>query len=163
GPAGRAGGDEGAQSEPQPDCSHSPAAAATASETTTPTAADKAAAATSESAAAAATPAAAATTTPAAARELNPTTTDAFPIEQMECGETDVGHFLFAKNDALIGRVIVGSWNIRSGHGGRGCATEQRKTQSGGSQRLHGSGLRCAFGLRSLLDPWHGRHPPTHT
>jgi hypothetical protein len=26
-----------------------------------------------------------------------------FPIEEMERGETDVGHFLLAKNEALVG------------------------------------------------------------
>ena len=31
-----------------------------------------------------------------------------FLIEEMERGETDVGHFLFAKNEALIGRGFVG-------------------------------------------------------
>jgi hypothetical protein len=36
----------------------------------------------------------------------------------MERGETDVGHFLFAKNEALIGRDIVRLRDISSGHGG---------------------------------------------
>jgi hypothetical protein len=76
----------------------------------------------------------------------------------MERGETDVGHFLFAKNEALIGPVIVGLRDIGSGHRGRGCIiTHQRKTQPGGTQRLRGGGFGCAFLLRSLLDPWHGR------
>jgi hypothetical protein len=75
----------------------------------------------------------------------------------MERGETDVDHFLFAKNEALIGRVIVGLRDTGSGHRGRGCSTHQRKTQSGGTQHLHGGGFGRAFLLRSLLDPWHGR------
>jgi hypothetical protein len=79
-----------------------------------------------------------------------------FPIEEMERGETDVDHFLFAKNEALIGRVIVGLRDTGSGHGRPGCSTHQRKTQSGGTQSLHG-GFGRAFLLRSLLDPWHGR------
>jgi hypothetical protein len=79
-----------------------------------------------------------------------------FPIEEMERGETDVDHFLFAKNEALIGRVIVGLRDTGSGYRGRGCCTHQRKTQSGGTQRLHG-GFGRAFLFRSLLDPWHGR------
>jgi hypothetical protein len=75
----------------------------------------------------------------------------------VERGETDVGHFLFAKNEALIGRGIVGLRDTGSGHRGCGCTTHQRKTQSGGTQHLHGGGLGCALLLRSLLDPWHGR------
>jgi hypothetical protein len=75
----------------------------------------------------------------------------------MERGETDVGHFLFVKNEALIGRGIVSLRDTGSGHRGCGCTTHQRKTQSGGTQHLHGGGFGCAFLLRSLLDPWHGR------
>jgi hypothetical protein len=81
----------------------------------------------------------------------------AFPIEKMERGETDVGHFFFAKNEALIGRGIVKWRDTGSGHCGCGCTTHQRKAQSGGTQRRHGGGLGCAFPLRSLLDPCHGR------
>jgi hypothetical protein len=78
----------------------------------------------------------------------------------MERGETDVGHFLFAKNEAMIGRGIVRLWDISSGHRGCRCATHQRKTQSGGAQHRHGGGFGCAFLLRSLVDPWHGRILP---
>ena len=77
-------------------------------------------------------------------------------IEQMESGETDVGHFLFAEDEALIGRGIVGLRDISSGHRRSGCATHQRKTQSGGSQRCQKGRFGRAFLLRSLLDPWHG-------
>jgi hypothetical protein len=70
----------------------------------------------------------------------------------MERGETDVDHFLFAKNEALIGRGIVGLRDTGSGHRGCGCTTHQRKAQSGGTQHLHGGGFGCAFLLRSLLD-----------
>jgi hypothetical protein len=73
----------------------------------------------------------------------------------MERGETDVGHLLFAKNEALIGRGILR--DISSWYRGCRCATHQRKTQSRGTQHLHGGGFGCAFLLRSLLDPWHGR------
>jgi hypothetical protein len=83
--------------------------------------------------------------------------TKVFPIEEMERGEADVGHFLFAKNEALIGRGVVGLRNISSGHRGCGCATHQRKTQSGGTQRHHGGSFGCALLLRSLLHSWHGR------
>jgi hypothetical protein len=80
-----------------------------------------------------------------------------FPIEDIERGETDVGHFLFVENEALIGRGIVRLRDTGSGHRGCGCTTYQRKTQSGGTQHLHGGGFGCAFLLRSFLDPWHGR------
>src|SRR5215831_349580 len=75
----------------------------------------------------------------------------------MERGKTDVLHFLFAKNEALIGRGIVRLRDITSGHRGSRCTTEQRKTQSGRTQHCHGGGLGCAFLPRSLLDPSHGR------
>ena len=75
----------------------------------------------------------------------------------MERGETDVLHFLFAKDEALIGRGIIRLRDISSGHRGSRCATEQRKTQSGRAQHRHGGGLGRAFLPRSLLDPWHGR------
>ena len=78
-------------------------------------------------------------------------------IEQMERRKTDVGHLLLAKNEAIPGPVVVRLRDISSGHRGRGCATDQRKTKSGGTQHLHGGGFGCAFLLRSLLDPWHGR------
>jgi len=71
----------------------------------------------------------------------------------MERGETDVGHFLFAKNEALIGRGVVGLRDVSSRHRGRGCVTDQRKTQPGGAQHLRGNGFAFAFLLRSLLDP----------
>jgi hypothetical protein len=75
----------------------------------------------------------------------------------MEGGKTDVLHFLFAKNEALIGRGIVRLRDISSGHRGSRCTTEQRKTQSGRTQHRHRGGLGCAFLPRSLLDPSHGR------
>jgi hypothetical protein len=81
--------------------------------------------------------------------------TKVFPIEEMERGEADVGHFLFAKNEALIGRGVVRLRDISSGHRGCGCATHQ--TQSGGTQCHHGGGFGCALLLRSLLHSWHGR------
>jgi hypothetical protein len=80
-----------------------------------------------------------------------------FPIEEMERGESDVLHFLFAKNEALIWRGIVRLRDIGSGHRGSRCATEQRKTQSDRTQPRHGGGLGRAFLPRSLLDPSHGR------
>src|SRR6516225_2369535 len=74
----------------------------------------------------------------------------------MERGETDVLHFLFAKNEALIGRGIVRLRDISSVHRRSRCTTEERNTQSGRTQRCQGGGLGCAFLPRSLLDPSHG-------
>jgi hypothetical protein len=108
-------------------------------------------------AAAATTAMAATATTASAARHLREDAGAVFPIEEMERGETDVLHFLFAKNEALIGRGIVRLQDISSGHRGSRCTTKQRKTQSGRTQRRHGGGLGCAFLPRSLLDPSHGR------
>jgi hypothetical protein len=97
-------------------------AAAATSAANEPAAASSTAAATAEAAAtteAAATSAAAATapTTAAAPGSLH-NAANVFPIEEMERGETDVGHFLFAKNEALIGRGIVRLRDTGSGHCG---------------------------------------------
>jgi len=76
----------------------------------------------------------------------------------MERGKTDVLHFFFAKDEALMMRRGIASLrNIRRGHRGSRCTTEQRKTQSGRTQRRHGGGVGCAFLPRSSLDPSHGR------
>jgi hypothetical protein len=99
---------------------------------------------------------AAPTTTASATGQLH-AAAKVFPVEEMERGQADVGHFLFAKNEALIGRRIARLRDTGSGRRGCGCTTCQRKTQSGGTQHLHGAGFGCAFPFRSLLDPWHGR------
>jgi len=75
-----------------------------------------------------------------------------FLIEEMERGETDVRHFLFSQNEALIGQAVVRLRDIGSGYG-CGCAPRQRKTQSGGTQRRNGGGFGFALLLRSLLHP----------
>jgi hypothetical protein len=80
-----------------------------------------------------------------------------FLIEEIERGETDVGHFLFAKNEALIGRDIVRLREISGGYRVRGCAPPQRKSQSGRTECRYGGGFGCTRALRSLLHPWHGR------
>jgi hypothetical protein len=80
-----------------------------------------------------------------------------FLIEDMERGEADVGHFLFAKNEALIGRDVVRFRDIGSGYRGCGCAPRQRETQSGRTECRYGGGFGCARVLRGLLHPWHGR------
>jgi hypothetical protein len=108
----------------------------------------------------AATATAAATTTTATSAdnnigELHVAVSD-FLIEKMERGETDVGHFLFAKNEALIGRDVLRLREISSGYRVRGCASPQRKSQSG---CRCGGGFGCARVLRSLLHPWHWSLP----
>src|ERR1700730_15619066 len=75
----------------------------------------------------------------------------------MERRETDVVHFLFAKNESLIGRDVVRFRDISSGYRGCGCAPRQRKTQSGRTECRYGGGFGCARVLRSLFHPWHGR------
>ena len=39
----------------------------------------------------------------ASAGELYAAAANVFPIEQIERGEADIGHFLFAEDEALIG------------------------------------------------------------
>ena len=82
-----------------------------------------------------------------------------FLIEEMERSETDVGHFLFAKNEALIGRDVVRLREIGSGYRVRGCASAQRKSQSGCTECRCGGDFGCARVLRSLLHPWHWSRP----
>jgi hypothetical protein len=81
----------------------------------------------------------------------------AFRIEQIERGETDVGHFLFAKNEALIGRDVARLRDVSSGYRVRGCAPRQRNTQSGCTECRYGGDFGCARVLRGLVHPWHGR------
>jgi len=124
------------------------------------------------SAAAAATTAAAAAATSAATATATATATAAaaasapcqlhaasgvFLVEEMEGGEADVGHFLFAKDEALIGQGIAGLRDVDRGRRRCGCAADQRNTQSGGTQRMDGAGLAFSFLPRSLLDSRHGR------
>jgi hypothetical protein len=80
-----------------------------------------------------------------------------FLVEEMERGKTDVGHFLFAKNEALIGQDVLRLQEISSGYRVRGCAPPQRKSQSGCTECRCGDDFGCARVLRSLLHPGHGR------
>ena len=80
-----------------------------------------------------------------------------FLIEEMERGEADVGHFLFAKNEALIGRDVVRLREISRGYRVRRCAPPQRKSQSGCTEYRGGGGFGCARVLRGLLHHGHGR------
>src|SRR5262249_31695974 len=139
------------------------ATAATRTAAATSAANTPATAATSQAAAPAAPSEAAAPATPRAPAATTPSpgqlhaAAKVFPIEEMKGGEGDVGHFLFAKNEAVIGRGIVRLRDTGSGHRGCGCTTHKGKTHSGGTEHSHGAGLVCALLLRSLLDPWHGR------
>src|ERR1700759_3432836 len=64
------------------------------------------------------------TTTAAAAGQLH-AAADVLPVEEIERGETDVGHFLFAENEALIGRGVVGLRHVGIGDRGRRRVTRQ--------------------------------------
>jgi hypothetical protein len=103
--------------------------AATAAEAT---ATSTATTATATSAATAATATAASTAT-ATARDLGEAGDAAFLVEQVECSQTDVGYFLFAQNEALIGCGVQRLGNVGIYNRGCGCASHQRKTQSGGA------------------------------
>ena len=110
-------------------------------------AADPAATAATHSAATATAAATATTATPADNNdgELLHVAAIDFLIGEIERGETDVGHFLFAKNEALIGRDVVRLREISSGYRVRGCAAPQRKSQSGCTEcRCGGGGFGCA-------------------
>ena len=89
----------------------------------------------------------------AAAGDLNAAAADIFPVEQIERGEVEVGHFLFAENEAMVGQAVVGLRDIGAWRRRCGGATGQRETQSGGTQHADGSGFAFAFWRRSLLDP----------
>jgi hypothetical protein len=78
-----------------------------------------------------------------------------FLVEEIERGETDVGHFLVTEDQALIGRAVVRLRDVGGGYCGRGRAPRQRKTQSRRAECRYGGGFGCARLLRSLLHPWH--------
>jgi len=88
---------------------------------------------TATSAAASAAAAMTATSAAATARYLREAGGAVFPVEEMECSKTYVSYFLFAKNEALIGCGVEGLRNVRRRNSGCGCASYQRKTQSGGA------------------------------
>jgi hypothetical protein len=124
--------------------------------------ASAAATAASTAAASATTPTAAPST--AAAAATGPSHQDkgiagVFLVEQMECGETDISHFLFAKHEALIGQGIVGSRDIDIRQRGCGCAARNRKTKSGCTERRQGGAFGYVFLYRSVLVACHGPDP----
>jgi hypothetical protein len=144
------------------DAAPSPACAAAAAPRAATAATHRAAAAATATthSAAAATAAATATTATSADNndgELLQVAVIDFLVEEMECGEADVGHFLFAKNEALIGQHVLRLREISRGYRVRGCASPQREPQSGCTEYRGGGGFGCARVLRSLLHPGHGR------
>jgi hypothetical protein len=104
---------------------------------------------------ASATAMASAATAAAAARQLHHAGRAVFPVEEVECRKTDVGHFFFAEDEALIGRDIEGQRIVSGRKSGCGCASHQRKAQPSGTQCGHGDDLGPTFPLRSLLHPGH--------
>jgi hypothetical protein len=151
--------DQGTQAEPQSYSQRGPPTTATAaatSATATAAATNKPDTATPEAAASSAATASA-TSTPS---DLHIAAANVFPVEEMERGETDIGHFLFAKDKASIGRRVLGLRSIGSGDGGCGCAAHERKAQPGSTQHLCSRNLGCAFALRSLFNLTHGGDPP---
>jgi hypothetical protein len=108
----------------------------------------KSAAATMESAAATMTSTTTmASTATAAACHLHEAASDVFPVEEVECRKTHVSHFLFAKNEALIGCGVQRLRNVRGRKGGCGCASHQRKPQSSSAQCRHTSGFGQTLSL----------------
>jgi hypothetical protein len=67
----------------------------------------------------------------AAARYLREVAGAVLLVEEVECSKTHVGYFFFAKDEALIGCGVQRLRNVRSRNSG--CASHQRKTQSGGA------------------------------
>ena len=121
------------------DAANDPDPAATESATATESAAASASgaapasaatmeAATTMEAAAAVTAAATMAAAAASAGHLHAACANIFPVEEIERGEADVGHFLFAEYEAVIGQAIVGLRGIDDGHRRRGGATDQRET-----------------------------------
>ena len=96
-----------------------------------------------------------ASTAAAAARHLREAAGAVFLIEDVECRKTHVSHFLFAKNEALIGCSVQRLRNVGGRKSGCRCASRQRKTQSSGAQCRHTSGFGQALPLRNLLHPGH--------
>jgi hypothetical protein len=78
-------------------------------------------------------------------------------VEEMEGGEADIGDFFIAEDKALVADRIEGLRDVCCRQRGRGCTACQRKTQSSRTQNRHCGGFGCAFRLRSLVDPYHGR------
>ena len=104
-----------------PRCAAASVTVAARTAATAPSAATAATATATSSAAAAA----------AAHRYLREASGAVFPVEDVECSKTHVEHFLFVKNEALIG---CGVQRLRKvGSRKSGWASHQRKTQSGGA------------------------------
>jgi hypothetical protein len=62
----------------------------------------------------------------AAARHAHETGgADVFPVEQVEGRKTDVRHFLFAEDEALVQRGVQVLRNVGGRKSGRGCASDE--------------------------------------
>ncbi|MEK9279257.1 MULTISPECIES: hypothetical protein [unclassified Bradyrhizobium] len=95
--------------------------------------------------------------TTASAREQHAASDAAIVDEiEMEGGETDVGEFFLTERSHVAGREVRPLLHVAGRHGRRRCASSQRKSQAGYSQRRY-----RRFGhsplFRSLLRPLHGR------
>ena len=136
-------------------------AAATATSDAASAASASGAAATTTACAEAATASARATTSAtaasaASARQLHACDGDIFVVEETEGGEADVGKFLFTERDYHAGCEIRPLLDIAGRYGRCRCASRQRKSQSGSSERRYGgSGYSLLF--RSLLQARHNR------
>jgi hypothetical protein len=132
-------------------CGHACHRATYNTNATSATAATDAAAATSAST----TASAAAAATASAPGDLH-AATDVFLVEEMEGGEADVGNFFVTKRDHLARRKVRPLLNIARWYDRSRCASRQRKSQSGSSQRRYG-GFDYSLLFRGLLHPLHGR------
>src|SRR5271163_4132493 len=142
-----------AENEAEREANAAPTAAAPAdSATNSSTATTKTTTTTTTTVASATTMAAAAA---AAARQLHEAGGAVLPVEEVECRQTDVGHFLFAEHEAVIGRGVQSLRNIGGRKSGRRCASHERKAEPGGAECGQGSDLGPTLFLRSLLHPGH--------
>jgi hypothetical protein len=96
-----------------------------------------------------------ASTAAATARHLHQAGGAVFPVEEVECRQTDVSHFLFAQNEALVGAGVQRLRNVAERKSGCRRASHERKTQSSGAKCRQSSGFGQALPLRRLLHPGH--------
>jgi hypothetical protein len=57
-----------------------------------------------------------------------------FPVEEVECGKTDVSHFLFAENEALVGAGTRKLPDVGVRKSGCRRASHERKTEASGAK-----------------------------
>src|SRR5262249_43051735 len=78
-----------------------------------------------------------------------------FLVEDVERGQADVGHFLFAEKDLVTLRCVLGRRVRRRAGVCRRCAARQRQGHAGDAQYRYG--LAQTLSLRSLLRLRHSR------